>query len=130
MKLILTEQEIETVLLDCFCNGGLSELYSSGIDYAVNKANYKKFAVDNEYYEDNLINLLKGGGRLKFIDFENSDSATFFLTLNLAIEKLTEITDVNIIEKVKDILLENGNVDAWHGYEVLQFILFGEVIYG
>lgn len=130
MKLVLTEQEIETVLLDCFCNGGLSELYSSGIDYAVNKDNYKKFALDNESYEDNLINLLKGGGRIKFVDVEGGDNESFFLTLESAKEKLTEITDVNIIEKVKDILLENGNADAYHGWEILQFVLFGEVIYG
>jgi hypothetical protein len=129
MKLQLTQQEIETVLLDCFCNGALSELYQSGIDYGYNKNNYEKFAIPTESFEDGLISLLKGGGRIKFVDVEG-DNEVFFLTLNSAKEKLTEIEDANIIEKVKDILSENGNADAWHGYEILQFVLFGEVIYG
>jgi hypothetical protein len=130
MKLVLTQTEIEAVLLDCFCNGALGELYSSGIDYGYNKEKYQQFKVDVACYEDNLINLLKGGGRLKFVDVEGGDNETFFLTLQSATEKLSEITDANIIEKVKDILTENGNADAWHGYEILQFVLFGEVIYG
>ena len=129
MKLQLTQQEIETVLLDCFCNGALGELNASGIDYVYNKEKYQQFKVDGAYYEDNLLNLLKNGGRLKFVDVEG-DNEVFFLTLNSAKEKLTEIEDANIIEKVKDILSENGNADAWHGYEILQFVLFGEVIYG
>ena len=129
MKLNLTQQEIETVLLDCFCNGGLGELYQSGVDYTYNKEKYQQFKVEGACYEDNLLNLLKNGGRLKFVDVEG-DNEVFFLTLNSAKEKLTEIEDANIIEKVKDILSENGNADAWHGYEILQFVLFGEIIYG
>jgi len=129
MKLQLTQQEIETVLLDCFCNGALGELNASGIDYVYNKAKYNEFRVEGACYEDNLLNLLKNGGRLKFVDVEG-DNETFFLTLNSAKEKLGEIEDANIIEKVQDILTENGNADAWHGYEILQFVLFGEVIYG
>jgi hypothetical protein len=130
MKLLLTQQEIETVLLDCFCNGGLTELFCSGIDYDYNKAKYEKFRVEGACFEDNLLNLLKGGGRLKFVDVEGGDDETFFLTMASATEKLGEIEDANIIEKVKDILSENGNADAWHGYEILQFVLFGEIIYG
>lgn len=130
MKLQLTQQEIETVLLDCFCNGALGELYQSGIDYGYNKNNYQKFAIPTESFEDGLISLLKGGGRLKFVDVEGGDDETFFLTLKSATEKLGEIENANIIQKVQDILTENGKADAWHGYEILQFVLFGEVIYG
>jgi hypothetical protein len=129
MKLQLTQQEIETVLLDCFCNGALGELNASGIDYGYNKAKYQEFKVEGACYEDNLLNLLKNGGRLKFVDFDG-DNETFFLTMASAKEKLTEIEDVNIMEKVQDILTENGKADAWHGYEILQFVLFGEIIYG
>lgn len=129
MKLHLTQQEIETVLLDCFCNGALSELYSSGIDYCFNKEKYAKFKVEGNCYEDNLLNLLKNGGRLKFVDFEG-DKEVYFLTLQSATEKLKEIEDINILNKVKDILEENGTADVWHGYDILQFVLFGEVIYG
>jgi hypothetical protein len=129
MILKLTQQEIETVLLDCFCNGGLDELYSSGVDYGYNKEKYEQFKVVNGCYEDNLISLLKNGGRLKFVDYEG-DNEVFFLTMKLAQEKLSEIEDVIIIERVQDILSENGAADAFHGWEILQFILFGEIIYG
>ena len=52
MKLQLEQKEIEAVLLDCFCNGGLSELYQSGITFVVNQAKYQKFAVSGYSYED------------------------------------------------------------------------------
>jgi hypothetical protein len=102
----------------------------SGISYVYNKANYMKFKKEGNCYEDNLMLLLKGGGRLKFVDYEGGDGEHTFLTLKSATEKLKSISDNNIIEKVKDILSENGNSDAWDCWEILQFILYGEVIYG
>ena len=129
MKLKLTQEEVEAVLLDCFCNGGLDELYSSGVDYSYNKEKYEQFKVVDGCYEDNLISLLKNGGRLKFIDFEGGGDV-YFLTMDSAKEKLSEIENVVIIERVQDILSENGAADAFHGWEILQFILFGEIIFG
>lgn len=130
MKLQLEQKEIEAVLLDCFCNGGLSELYHSGIDYTYNKAKYDKFRVDGHFYEDNLINLLKGGGRLKFIDMEDEDN-TVFLTMELAQERLTNIENKTVIESILKIVDEdNYNADAWDGYNVIQYLLYNDIIFG
>ena len=129
MKLQLEQKEIEAVLLDCLCNGGLSELYSSGIDYAYNKAKYKEFAVANESFEDNLINLLKGGGRLKFVDVEGGEEP-IFLTMELVQEKLTSIENKTIIESILKMDEYSYNADAWDGYNVLQYLLYNEIIFG
>lgn len=129
MKLQLEQKEIEAVLLDCFCNGGLSELYSSEIDYTYNKAKYKEFAIANESYEDNLINLLKGGGRLKFVDVEDEDN-TVFLTMELAQERLTNIENITVIESILKMDEYNYNADAWDGYNVIQYLLYNEIIFG
>ena len=130
MKLNLEQKEIEAVLLDCFCNGGLSELYQSDIDYTYNKAKYEKFAVSGYSYEDNLINLLKGGGRLKFVDMEDEDNVVF-LTMELAQERLTNIENKTVIESILKIVDEdNYNADAWDEYNVLQYLLYNDIIFG
>lgn len=130
MKLQLEQKEIEAVLLDCFCNGGLSELYHSDIDYCYNHKKYEKFAVESESYEDNLINLLKGGGRLKFVDMEDEDNVVF-LTMELAQKQLSNIENRTVIESVLKIVDEdNYNADAWDGYNVLQYLLYNDIIFG
>ena len=128
MKLQLEQKEIETVLLDCFCNGGLSELYQSGIDYVVNSVDYKNF--NGQSYEDNLINLLKGGGRLKFVDQEDEDN-TVFLDMGLAQKQLSNIENKTVIESILKIVDEDSyNADAWDGYNVLQYLLYNDIIFG
>ena len=130
MKLQLEQKEIEAVLLDCFCNGGLSALYRSDIDYCYNHKKYEKFAVKGCSYEDNLINLLKGGGRLKFVDMEDEDNVVF-LTMELAQERLTNIENKTVIESILKIVDEdNYNADAWDEYNVLQYLLYNDIIFG
>jgi hypothetical protein len=130
MKLVLTNKDIERVLLLIFCDGGLLELYSSGIDYVYNKPNFEKFKQEGQSYEDNLLNLLKGGGRLKFVDVEGGEEP-IFLTLQSATDRLSSVEDVSIIEDIRKLLDEdNVEYDAWTCYNVLQFILYGEVIFG
>ncbi len=129
MKIQLEQKEIEAVLLDCFCNGGLSELYQSDIDYTYNKAKYEQFAVENESYEDNLINLLKGGGRLKFVDMEDKDNVVF-LTMELAQKQLSNIENKTVIESILKMDEDNYNADAWDGYNVLQYLLYNDIIFG
>ena len=129
MKLQLEQKEIEAVLLDCFCNGGLTELYSSGIDHTYNQAKYEKFAVKGASYEDNLINLLKGSGRLKFVDMEDEDN-TVFLTMELAQERLTNIENKTVIESILKVDEYSYNADAWDGYNVLQYLLYNDIIFG
>lgn len=129
MKLILTKKEIEQVLLDILCSA-LSKTIHSGIQYGYNKENYNKFKKEGNCWEDNLILLLKGGGRIKFVDVEGGDGEHTFLTLKSATEKLKSISDTNIIAKVKDILSDESNSDAWDAWDILQYILYGEVIYG
>jgi hypothetical protein len=129
MKLQLEQKEIEAVLLDCFCSGGLSELNSSGIDYCYNQKNYEKFAISGQYYEDNLINLLKGGGRLKFVDMEDKDNVVF-LTMELAQKQLSNIENKTVIESILKMDEDNYNADAWDGYNVLQYLLYNDIIFG
>lgn len=129
MKLVLEQKEIYAVLLDCFCNGGLSELYSSGIDYCYNKPKYEKFRVSGVSYEDNLINLLKGGGRLKFIDMEDEDNVVF-LTMELAQERLTNIENKTVIESILKMDEYSYSADAWDGYNVIQYLLYNDIIFG
>ena len=129
MKLQLTETEIDKVLLDIFSNGALGELNASGIDYVFNKDNYSKSKVQGNTFEDNLLSLLKNGGRLKFYDMEGGED-TVFLTYDLAKGRLSEVTDTERIQDIKNILDEDCSADSWTGYNLIQFLLYGEVIFG
>lgn len=129
MKLQLTETEIDKVLLDIFSNGGLNELNVSGVNFFYNEESYEKFKVNGASYEENLLSLLKNGGRLRFKDFEEGQE-TVFLTYNLVKERLSDVTDSGRIEEIGLILGENYGADAWTGYNLIQFLLYGEVIFG
>lgn len=129
MKLELNQREIEAIILDCFCNGGVSELWSSGVYYTYNKKEYEKFAVAGYSYEDNLISLLKGGGEIEFID-EEGGGDTVSLTMELATSRLKNITDEVVIQSVRNMDENDYQADAWDGYNVIQYILYGEIIFG
>lgn len=130
MKLKLEQQEVEQLLSDIFANGGLEELYQNSVNYFYNEDNYEKFRDKDASYEENLVNLLKGGGRIKFKDFE-SGVDTVFLTLELATERLNNMTELNRISEVIEILNPDSmGWDAWTCYNLLQYLLYNEVIFG
>jgi len=129
MKLQLTQTEIEAVLLDCFCNGGISELYHSGVEMEIDDNQYQKYQEKGNSYEDNLLNILKGGGKIEFVDVEGGDESVF-LTMELAQQRLSDITDEDVIASVGKMDENNYQADAWDGYNVIQYILYGEIIFG
>lgn len=123
MKLTLTKEEIKELFISVIANGGLSLL---DFELEFSRELYKKSPT--KIHEDSLFNVLEQGGTITFVDEENDGEYTTEITMETLKEKLENLEDGEFISHVITIL--KGEDDATNGYEVIQYILFGESIFG
>lgn len=126
MKLKLNKEEIKEVILDILCNGGVSMLDFITVDYS--QEHYQKLRDKNDSFEDVLYKILEDGGKLKFIDEEYDGDYNKDLTMDLIELRLEEIDNPDFIELLLTSLKEES--DALTGYELIQWFLYKEVIFG
>lgn len=126
MKLSLSKEERDKVLLDILCNGAIGYLASSGVEMEYSDEDYKKERKQGDCYEDVLLKIINSGGKLEFVDTEGDESKT--LTAKSLETALTEIENQDFADYVLTLLKEEG--DAETGLCALQFILYDEIIFG
>lgn len=126
MKVILNKEEIKTVILDILCNGGISMLDFLTVDYS--QEHYNKVKQPNDCFEDVLYRILEDKGTLKFIDNEYDGDYDKDLTMDLIELRLAELDDANFTEDILTSL--KGESDACTGYNLIQWFLYKEVIFG
>jgi len=111
--------------LSCFSNYGFSlDWLASDYDKSKKELKQKESEFGSVCYEDILVQIVRNGGELEFIDEEGEGDNTKKLNLGILIEGLNNAS----LDKVFEII--NGEDDATTGEVVLQEILFGEVIFG
>lgn len=127
MKITLTNEEALHFIHSALCNGGLSGLRMCGVelnvsdeDYAISRKGLKQFDV---CIEDVWVQILRSGQPLKFYDFEGEENLEF--TLEDAIERLSTQDALEVLLAYK-----NEGDDSETGLELLQYCLYGEVIFG
>ena len=76
MKLSLSKEERDKVLLDILCNGAVGYLASSGVEMEYSDEDYKKHREKGDCYEDVLMKIINSGGKLEFVDTEGDESKT------------------------------------------------------
>lgn len=130
MKLILEKEEALAVIHSALCNGGLTELAYSGVKMCGNKENYeiaKQELIDGGKSdicrEDVWAQILRSGKPLKFYDYEGEEEQEF--NLDKAIEEMSKEQAFDVVNCIRE-----EQDDAFTGWELLQFCLYGEVIYG
>jgi hypothetical protein len=130
MKLILEKEEALAVIHSALCNGGLTELRYSGVVLKVKKADYaqaKQELIDGGTsdicLEDVWTQILRSGKPLQFFDEEGEEEQEF--TLDKAIEEMSKEEALDVVNCIKE-----EQDDAYTGTELLQFCLYGEVIFG
>ena len=131
MKLILEKEEALEIIHAALCNGGLSELRSSDVSLNVSKEDYaqaKQELIDGGKgdticREDVWVQILRSGKPLQFFD-ENDEEAIEF-NLEKAIEEMGKEAALDVVVCIKE-----EQDDAYTGTELLQFCLYGEVIFG
>ena len=126
MKITLTPSESEEFFHTALCNG-LGYLGQYGIELDYNEDEYKSsratIGPNAPCFEDVLLQMLRDGYKLKFIDHENGMDETD-ITLHDIHEK------VQLTESRHLLNMENENGDADTADAVLQTVLYGEVIFG
>lgn len=140
MKLILTDSDIEKLVYNAFVDGGLNEFGHSEIELLFDKSAYKqagdllkadKSRKDTVCYEDVLVQLFKDG-KLQFHDHNDGKKYPFtpqFVSSNLH-ELVRDCDEPNAqaMEEIMSSLSEDG--DAWTHYNILQWAIFKELVYG
>ncbi len=125
MKLALTQEEIKDVIISIFANGGLSYFE---FELSYDDKLYQKYKVGN-CFEDNLYSILENDGKITFIDNEDGDSEyTTDLTMDLIKERFNTVTDEVFIQDIMTTV--SGEDDAETGYNLIQWLLFNEIIFG
>jgi hypothetical protein len=130
MKLILEKEEALSIIHSALCNGGLSELMFSGVVLNVSDDDYaqaKQELIDGRNsgicMEDVWIQILRSGKPLKFFDEEGGEEQEF--TLDKAVEEMSKEEALDVV-----ICIKEEQDDAYTGADLLQFCLYGEVIFG
>lgn len=139
MKIEFSKEDVERILFDSFCNGGLVELYhcSIQIDWesnpnSINYTNAKNRLIKREFNicrEDVLIEILKNGDAIIFTDYEGDEEETL-LMLDTALENINSIAYEDKIELAKLLDEDNCEADAWDYFNAIRYCLYKEVIYG
>lgn len=127
MKLVLTKEERDKVLYDILCNGGLSYLRSSDVTLDYSDEHYKGVRKEGDCFEDVLLKIINSGGKLEFIDHDGGEF-TRTLTRESLKQALTNVEDKHFCQLVLESLDEQS--DAETGYNLIQFIIYGKLIFG
>jgi len=125
MTIILSQDDLDAIILNSLCNGALSELVGYGLEVNFEGSNYDNHKVKGNSYEDNLLLCLKNGERLVFDDNEGDEQVSF--TMAEAKERLEKHGD-QYINTIKNVI--SGDDDATDGDTILQLCLYDDVIFG
>ena len=127
MKIELTNQESETYFHNALCNGlhyisdyGLELTYSE-IDYIAAAERLK--VTTGLCYEDVLMEILRGGGKLKLVDNEGGedDAVITLQDVHVRVSKTQMNHLMNMI---------NENDDAETADVILQTVFLNNIVYG
>lgn len=102
---------------------------------------------ENDCYEDKIAKILLSGGTIEVEDYEaedadehygtleakyNGECMSYKVSLNDIANGIANALDFGGYESrcAKDLIYQPGDFDLEEGYSLLQFIVFGEIIYG
>lgn len=124
----VTREDVVDILSALDCHGWYCTIGYNKQDYAAARAKLGKDAA----YEDVLEQILYNGGKLTFIDSENSD-LRYYLTLPLLMEGIERAIEQEYYSEYNwhgDGKLDSCMIDADVADVILQLSLFEEVVFG
>lgn len=132
MKIILNKEEVVEIIFNSLCNG-LAYIRAYGLSVNITNSDYDKakeevmVLLDNSSVcitvEDILIHHLKMGRRLPFWDEEGEEYSSFDLQ-----KAIKNLQDEGAAKWIMQMLNEED--DAVTADCILQFCLYGEIIFG
>lgn len=124
MEIKLTNLEAETFFHNALCNGlGQISGYSITVDYSDKDYTAARKKLKNPCYEDVLLQILKDGKELQFVDEEEGqDTVTILLADVYAKMPLVPFDHLTAM------IEENDDADT--ADVILQTIIYGDIIFG
>lgn len=125
-KVTLTKELAEEMFHSALCNG-LGFFESHGMELQYSDADYQsaKRKLKDPCFEDVLMQILKGGGVLRFEDIEGEGDQTKHITIKEVHERVV----LTPLHHLNDML--EGNDDAITADIIIQSVCFeGEIIFG
>ena len=129
MEIILTKQESEDYFHSALCNG-LGYMGGYGLELEYKKEEYKaaveqiKSTGKSPCFEDVLLEILKMGGSLTFVDIECEGEYTRTISLNDVHERVAKTPIYHLVDMIKE------NDDANTADVIIQTVFFEDVIFG
>jgi len=131
MKIVLTPAEAEDIFYNSLCNAvGTGYMEGYGLELQADRGQYKNCREHLESlgkstcYEDVLMQILRDGGSLTFVDHEGDGDMTQSITMKEVHERVEKTPLFNITN------IHEGHDDASDADVVLQTVFFEEVIFG
>jgi len=126
MKVLLTKAEKLEFFYNALCNS--LEYFCSGYGFSINYQDEDyhnaKIKLKDPCFEDVLMQILKDGKSIDFIDEEGDGENSKSITINFIYDNM-ECTPSHCLIEMKD-----GHDDAVTGDVIIQSVLFKEIIFG
>ena len=125
MKIILTNEESETMFHNALCNGlGYMSGYGLEFEYSDKQYSAAKTKLQSPCFEDVLMQILRDGGSLTFVDVECDGEYTRSVSLADVHDRVQKTP----LRFLTDMINEED--DAETADVVLQTVFFEEIIFG
>lgn len=125
MQIQLTNQESEEIFFNALCNGlGYMSGYGLEFEYSNEQYSAAKKKLESPCFEDVLMQILRDGGSLKFVDVECDGEYTRSVSLADVHDRVQRTP----LRFLTDMINEED--DAETADVVLQTVFFEEIIFG
>ena len=125
MQIILTPEESINFFYNALCIGlGYIGGYGLKIDYSKDAYASARKGLQEPCFEDVLIQILKDGGILTFVDIENDGEYTKHIIMQDVVDRVAKTPADHLLDEI------NEEGDATTADVILQTVAFGEVIFG
>ena len=129
MEIVLTKEESENYFHGALCNG-LGYMGGYGLELEYKEEEYKaareqiKSTGNSPCYEDVLLEILKMGGSLTFVDIECEGEYTRTISLNDVHERVAKTPISHLMDMIKE------TDDAVTADVIIQTVFFEDIIFG
>lgn len=125
MQIQLTNQESEEIFFNALCNGlGYMSGYGLEFEYSNEQYSAAKKKLESPCFEDVLMQILRDGGSLKFVDVECDGEYTRSVSLADVHDRVQRTPLRFLMDMI------NEEDDAETADVVLQTVFFEEIIFG
>ena len=127
MKISLTPKESEEYFYNALCNAvGTNYMEGYGLEMSFFSRDYlaAKEKLKNPCYEDILMQILRDGNKLTFVDNESEGD----MTRSISMKEVHERVSLTPIRHMMDMINEDDDVET--ADVILQTVFFQEIVFG